>query len=315
MVSKRYPSRSYRVMEIEKDISWTQRRRFEFIEWKLYWEGALNRSDLETAFRISTPQASVDLRRYRESAPDNIAYDATERYFRPMRDFEPRYLEPSADRLLLQKRAYLSGAVDRASLRFRDLPAMDMAPDIVRHVQPDCLRSIMAAMREGTCLEIEYQSLTKSSRRLIAPHALAFDGHRWHARAWACDKDDFRDFVLTRMGRVESGPKADFDPDDDLEWTRKINLELRPHPGLTDEQAAAIKCDYAMEGGLRTVEVRLSMAFYFISRMNLDLRDLPPTRAQIELVNLDEVRTAVEEARVESKRRIVARRNSDAEPE
>ena len=29
---------------------WTQNRRFEFIEWKLFWEGALNRSDLEGAF-------------------------------------------------------------------------------------------------------------------------------------------------------------------------------------------------------------------------------------------------------------------------
>ena len=301
-------------MSDERNISWTQRCRFEFIEWKLYWEGALNRSDLETAFGISTPQASVDLRRYREKATDNIAYDATERFFRPTRNFEPRYFEPSADRLLLQKRAYLSGATDRASLRFRELPEMDMAPDIVRHVEPSCLRSIIAAMRDRTCLEVEYQSLTKSSRRLIAPHALAFDGHRWHARAWACDKDDFRDFVLTRMGRVESGPRADFDPEDDLEWTRKIDLELRPHPGLTVEQAAAIRCDYAMEAGKRTVEVRLSMALYFISRMNLDLNDLPPTRAQIELANLDEVRTAVEEARAESKRRIIARRTSDTEP-
>ena len=40
-------------------IPWTQARRFEFIEWKLFWDGSLNRSDLEQAFGISTPQAPI----------------------------------------------------------------------------------------------------------------------------------------------------------------------------------------------------------------------------------------------------------------
>lgn len=46
-----------------------------------------------------------------------------------------------------------------------------------------------------------------------------------------------------------------------------------------------------------------SMAYYFIKRMNLDLPDLPPARAQICLENLEEVKRALEEVRGQSKGR------------
>lgn len=294
---------------------WTQTRRFEFIEWKLFWEGALNRADLEETFEISTPQASVDLRRYRELAGDNIEYDGTSRSFRPTPNIKPSFLKASADRLLIQLRALLTGALPRREVWFRDLPSIDMAPDIARHVDSECLRLILNAIRTKQCVEVRYQSLTNSRTRQIAPHALAFDGYRWHVRAWSCDRDDFRDFVLTRIEKIDAGPKADFDPADDLEWNTKITLDLRPHAGLTEEQSLAIQRDYAMEDGRREIEVRLSMAYYFIRRMNLDLTDLPPARAQISLQNLSDVLQAIEEARAQAKQRVVDRkmRNIDCE--
>jgi hypothetical protein len=299
-------------MPVDERRPWTQNRRFEFIEWKLFWEGALNRSDLEEAFEISTPQASVDLRRYRELAGDNIEYDGTSRFFRPTPAINPSFLKVSADRLLIQLRAFLTGALPRREIWFRDLPSVDMAPDIVRHVDAECLRLILDAIRTRHCVEVRYQSLTNSRTRQIAPHALAFDGYRWHVRAWACDRDDFRDFVLTRIDKIRPGPKADFDPADDLEWNTKVTLDLRAHPGLTEEQSLAIQRDYAMEGGKREIEVRLSMAYYFIMRMNLDLTDLPPARAQICLNNLVEVRQAIEQAKAAAKRRVLERKKQAA---
>ena len=70
----------------------------------------------------------------------------------------------------------------------------------------------------------------------------------------------------------------------------------------------AIQRDYAMEYGRREIEVRLSMAYYFIRRMNLDLTELPPARAQICLQNLSEVSQAIEEARTQAKQRIIDRK-------
>jgi hypothetical protein len=62
-----------------------------------------------------------------------------------------------------------------------------------------------------------------------------------------------------------------------------------------------------MVDGMREIEVRLSMAYYFIVRMNLDLPDLPPSRAQIRAQNLDDVQTALTRAKSDSARRIAER--------
>ena len=299
-------------MSAEEKRPWTQNRRFEFIEWKLFWEGALNRSDLEEAFEISTPQASVDLRRYRELAGAGIEYDATTRAYKPAENMKPSFLKVSADRLLIQLRALLTGALPRSEVWFRNLPAIDMAPDIVRHVDPDCLRRILDAIRSKRCVEVRYQSLTNSRTRQIAPHALAFDGYRWHVRAWACDREDFRDYVLTRIDNIRPGLPAEFDPNDDVEWSTVTTLDLRPHPGLENEQSQAIQRDYNMVDGRRTIEVRLSMAYYFIMRMNLDLTDLPAARAQICLHNLAEVQAAIKQAKEETNRRILNRKDEVA---
>lgn len=293
--------------------SWTLNRRLEFVEWKLFWEGRLNRNDLEETFEISQPQASVDLRQYREEAPENIEYNATEKAFLPGKEMRLRFLRVSADRLLLQLRAVLTGALPREDLWFRDMPSVDMAPDIARHIEPECLRVILAAIRSRKAVNVRYQSLTSSRRRDIAPHALAFDGYRWHVRAWCCEHEDFRDFVLTRIDEIGNLKPADYAPHDDLEWTTKTTLKLCPHSGLSEEQRQAIQRDYNMDNGCRDIEVRLSMAYYFIKRMNLDLPDLPPQRAQIELQNLTEVQSAIEQAKVATTALVEARRRARAE--
>ena len=114
--------------------------------------------------------------------------------------------------------------------------------------------------------------------------------------------------AATRIDQIRPGPHADFDPADDVEWNTKTTLDLRPHPGLPEEQSLAIQRDYSMEGGRREIEVRLSMAYYFIMRMNLDLPDLPPARAQICLRNLDDVQQAIGRAKAETKERILKRK-------
>ena len=288
--------------------SWTLNRRLEFVDWKLFWDGRLNRNDLEETFGISQPQASVDLRHYRDAAPDNIEYNATEKAYLPGKQMWPRFLRVSADRILLQLRAFMTGALPREDLWFRDLPPVDMAPDIARNVDPGMLRVVLTAIRTGQAVNIRYQSLTSSRWRAVAPHALAFDGYRWHLRAWCCEREDYRDFVLSRIDEWGELKSASYDPTDDVEWNTRTILKLCPHPGLTEEQRQAILRDFDMSNGCREIEVRLSMAYYFIKRMNLDLKDLPPTRAQIQLENLTEVQAAIEAAKVASRERVQARK-------
>ncbi|ASQ15027.1 helix-turn-helix transcriptional regulator [Sinorhizobium meliloti] len=278
--------------------TWTQQRRFEFLEWKMFWENRVIRSDLESTFGISTPQASVDLRNYRETAPGNL--EPTARGYKPSPKFKPRFLIPSADRLLLQLRAALSGVIPKSDLWFREVPPVEVAPDIARSVSPECLRQLLMAMRERVALEIRYHALTGARRRAIAPHALAFDGHRWHVRAWCCDKEDFRDFVLSRIDEIGDMKPIQFDPEHDIEWATKIMLRLRPHRGLSPEQIKVIELDYGMVDGRLDLEMRASLAFYFIRRINLDVaesKQLSPERLQIELENFETVMAQIQEAK------------------
>ena len=55
-------------------VRWGIERRLEFIEFRLFWEGHVNRGDLMAAFGISINQASTDLNRYLGMAPEAMLY-------------------------------------------------------------------------------------------------------------------------------------------------------------------------------------------------------------------------------------------------
>jgi len=44
-----------------KQLNWGVERRYEFIEFRLFWQGRITRGDLMDAFGVSTQQASLDL--------------------------------------------------------------------------------------------------------------------------------------------------------------------------------------------------------------------------------------------------------------
>lgn len=290
---------------------WKLNRRFEFIEWRLFWEGRVNRSHIEKKFRISTQQASADLNGYRDVAPNNITYNPNSKTYEPSIGFVPLVSDLSADRLLLQLRAILSEAIKPEDTWFADLPPVAVAPDITRRIEAPCLRAMLWAIKDRREVCITYQSLTNTRARTIAPHSLAFDGHRWHARAWCPERREFRDFLLSRILSFEESGPANFDADDDVEWTTHIALTLKPHPGLNEPQRQAIERDYNMQSGSLTLHVRLALAFYFVKRLNLDL-DLDPNRKQIELENLREIEPAQAAAKAEALQRISKRSETSA---
>lgn len=54
-------------------------------------------------------------------------------------------------------------------------------------------------------------------------------------RTWACDRGDFRDFVITRVQEIGKSEAANYDVADDIEWNAITTLRLCLHPGLTEE--------------------------------------------------------------------------------
>ena len=290
-------------MARKDDVRWGLAKRFELIEWRVYWDGRINRGEIEERFGVSTPQASLDLRAYQEAAPNNIRYDPTEKAYVPTETFEPRFLQLSADTYLLQLNAIINGAIPALDTWFGSRPPAAAMPLVVRSVAPSVLRAVLKGIEGGQELDIVYQSLTKTSPRTIAPHSLAFDGHRWHARAWCRKRQEFRDFVLSRIQSVGSSRQSDGDPSNDIEWHTIVELKISPHPKLAEAQQSVIAQDFCMVDGLLSIQTRAALAFYLIKRLNLDLdeRQITPERQQLFLTNKSEIEAKIAAAKARTK--------------
>src|SRR5262249_18352475 len=159
-------------------------------------------------------------------------------------------------------------------------PPVDIAPVIARGPEAYTLRLILKAINMRGEIDINYLSLTRTGVRTIRPHALAYDGQRWHVRALSLGHGEYRDYVLGRVLSVSEPKKADADSSDDLEWNTVVELKLIAHPELDLLQRSAIEHDYKMKNGELALPIRVALAFYFIKRNNLDLRkgEIPPER-------------------------------------
>ena len=60
------------------------------------------------------------------------------------------------------------------------------------------------------------------------------------------DRVDFRDFVLSRVQLAEQlEESAESNPEYDDDWMEPINLQLSPHPKLTEAKRQILMTDYA----------------------------------------------------------------------
>ncbi len=297
-------------MADESEVKWGQKQRLEFIEWRAFWEGRINRKDLEQQFNISTVQASGDFTRYQVvTEENNIAYDAVEKTYVTEPDFRPKFLRLSPERYLAQLEAITSDAIEKNDTWFSELPPVDVVRKIRRGPEAFALRALVDAIRKRQSIEINYQSLTSTGSRVICPHAFVHDGFRWHVRALSKERGEFRDYVLGRIKSLSPPQPANADPEDDIEWNKIGTLELMAHPQLSESQRAAIEYDFRIENGVLRIPMRLALAYYFIRRNNLDLRDglIPADRVQLYLKNYDEIMAECGVAKSESRERVAAR--------
>lgn len=275
------------------DLRWGIERRLEFIEFRLFWEGHVNRADLMDTFAVSVNQASADLNRYIAMAPHNMAYDKSARTYVRCAAFTPLFLKPDASRYLSQLRSVADGILDRSDAWIGQFPAYEATPTPVRGVNAKTLRSVVAAIRRAEAIEIRYQSLSQPEPRWrwIAPHAIAFDGFRWHARAFCETDKTFKDFVLGRIIDVGASRPAPARDADDVEWHDQVVLEIGAHPDLSAMQQKIIELDYGMSDGKAMVPVRRALLYYALKRLGLDTDPAArnPQDQQIILLNREAV--------------------------
>ena len=274
-------------------LRWGVEQKLQFIEFRLFWEGHVNRSDLIDKFGVSPNQASGDLNRYIALAPDNMVYDKSGKTYVRASAFRPFFLKPDATQFLSQVRSVAEGIITPEEAWIGNLPAFDATPAPARGIDPVVLRSIVTANKRHEAIEVLYQSMSAPDPewRWIAPHALAFDGFRWHARSFCEKSGEYRDFVISRILETRQTKAAKKQAVSDAAWEEVVELEVGPHPDLSPNQRRVIELDYGMENGSVTIPVRRALLYYALKRLGLDtdLSARKPQDQQIVLMNRGKV--------------------------
>ncbi len=271
---------------------WGQERRLEFIDFRLMWEGRLNRADLIGFFQISTPQASLDLARYIELAPDNLVYDRTAKAYLATAGFEPILCRRDSDTFLKELFGRQSGSLSPSESFIGWSPEADIVPFPNRHVPTPVLIHLLRALRNKCAVEVGYQSMAhpEPTERTIYPSAFGFDGFRWHLRAYCFRSAMYKDFVLGRIRTIAEAEDDIQNVPPDIDWNKFVDLVISPNPNYSESRRLAIEHDYDMVSGEIKIRTRVALRQYVERRLGLSKWDEAITdQHQIVLVRVEEV--------------------------
>lgn len=286
------------ILKNNEALPWSVRKRLEFIEFRLFWEERINRADLISAFDISIPQASADFSKYLEMAPGNMIYDKKRKFYYASPNFKAVLIKPSSEQYLLRYLSISMGIVQLKKNFFGFIPPVDTVPLPWRRVEPDILKGVLHAIRLKKAIKIEYQSLTRSEKlkRWISPHSLAFDGYRWHCRAYCYIDNSFKDFILGRLLRIFEERDSEVNPEDDKGWETFVIVKIGTNPALKEIHRKIIEYEYGMINGEAFIQVRCAMLFYLLNRLGLSVENEDKTlqKRHIILLNKEEVQKALD---------------------
>jgi predicted DNA-binding transcriptional regulator YafY len=282
------------VQLLQQDLKWEQRQRLTLLEATVFWSGSVSTNALMDNFGISRVQASKDLTLYQTMCPDNIRYDKFLKRYVIEATFKPAFMEGSAREFLKVLKVQRDGVRGAVLTLINYLPTVEIVESVFRQIDRTILQTINQAIVAGKEIRVCYQSMTRPepTELQLSPHALVFDGLRWHMRAFSRNHNEFRDFVIARVLSAEFIGITDINPNDDLAWQQFVTVRIGPHPGLSESQKAAIEFDYAMENGVLEHEVREAVVSYFLKAMRIgpDDKEREAVIQQIILLNRNELK-------------------------
>lgn len=250
-----------------ESLSHAQRERLAYIDFRLYFFGEIGRPDLIERFGVAPAGATRDLALYREIAPQNITFDGSNKIYRIGQAFSPLF-DHASQRVLSALALGFGDGVNGATQPL--LPCE--SPTALSNPRMDVLAPVCRAIHAKRPVAIRYHSMSSGeSERVIVPFALVDTGLRWHVRAFDRKSGEFRDFVVTRIEAptvLDEEPQANERSDNDIQWTRIVELDFVPHPRL--ERPEIIKMDYGMTDGPIRMRVRAAVAGYMLLRWSVD---------------------------------------------
>lgn len=254
-------------------------RRLRILDILLRWEGELSNGRLRDLLGIQVVRASRMLSEYRDTHPDRVLWDLPKK----------RYQR------LATREKYGGTADDYLHLLFDE----DVVPDwLVRldtqisAVRSEVLALLRKAIEGGTSVKIVYASMThpKGTERVIYPHGIALAGRRWHARAWCCLRQEYRDFVIGRILEISTAESENRPDHVDESWENFVDVRLVPHKDLTPDQTMVVKHELFEGTAARQISTRGCLVPYLIQEVRASVSESQkPPEYQIEVSNLDQL--------------------------
>ena len=264
-----------------------QRERLAFIDFSLQYFGHVSRQELIDRFATGLAASTRDFSAYKSLAPDNLTLD----------HHAKRYRRTTAFRAVFSHNPEV--ILNSLSMGFGDGIATAVRPSShcvnavnLIHPKAEIIAGLTRAIHNCYPVNVFYVSVTSGGRhRLIVPHAIVNNGHRWHVRAFDGETESFRDFVCTRFTDIEPVSRElthNELAEQDTAWQRKVSLTLTPHPSLSHREA--IELDYGMESGRKELTVRAALAAYLLRYWQVDCSNgakITGQGCQLALQNLD----------------------------
>ncbi|GHC49885.1 WYL domain-containing protein [Roseibacillus persicicus] len=257
--------------------NWAARERLRWVEVTLWWRGWVGRSDLRALFGISAAQASSDLQRYAELNPSAMSYQTSRKRY----ESGPRMRCVLHEPQLGEGLGFLEEDWDGGTpgvfgnAKSEGHPTVERVATLElprRRAKPAIARRMVLAAIEGREVKVNYYSVASGTarKRSLVPRGFGWDGHRWHTRAWCCENEEWRDFVLGRIESVEWPGEVREELPKDEAWCRIEVIQLVINPKLKKESREALRLDYGLTGEVLELRVRAAMKPYLLAGLFLD---------------------------------------------
>ncbi|MDO9180661.1 MAG: WYL domain-containing protein [Agitococcus sp.] len=246
----------------------SQRQRVVFIDFCLFFLGELKRQDIVDRFDVGPAVATRDIALYKNDLGGKVLLNPSTKIYEPEEDFEPLF-EHKSDRVL----ATLSQGFGEFGREEVNAIIPSEIPYLLNYPSLEALAPLSRAIHKRQVVRIQYNSFSSGARaRDVVPFALVNNGMRWHVRAYDRYRQRFGDFVLTRVQEAEvlvgEVILTHERPEQDVQWTRQIEMTLVPHPDRAHPEIIAM--DYGMTDNKLCIKVRAAMAGYFLRQWNVD---------------------------------------------
>ncbi len=260
------------VQPVLKDQSQPQQERLFYLEFRLYFLGHANRSDLQQRFGLKESSASRDIALYKKLVPNNVVYDYGIKSYIPQESFKPLFSYTAAQVLTALTHGF---GDDYSGPKYPEIATE--APGQMPLPFIPTLAAVTRAIHKHQALSVEYISESKGKRTVaIVPHALINTGIRWSVRAYDRTSQQFTDFVINRIEKVygiSDGPELNELKESDALWNTIAEVALVPHPSMPCPEA--VMQEFGMFNGSITMTCRSALKSYLLDQWKVDTGEQP----------------------------------------